>query len=48
MSASLGFGVLFGAIILQLLIPALAVLEYRGKLRLQRKWRAWSTRTRPV
>ena len=48
MSASLGFGVLFGAIILQLLIPALAVLEYRGKRRLQRKWRAWSNRTRTV
>lgn len=31
MSASLGFGVLFGAFILQLLIPALALLEYRGK-----------------
>jgi multidrug efflux pump subunit AcrB len=48
MSASLGFGVLFGAIILQLLIPALAVLEYRGKLRLQRKWRAWSNRAQPA
>ncbi|WP_281954120.1 efflux RND transporter permease subunit, partial [Pseudophaeobacter arcticus] len=46
MSASLGFGVLFGAVILQLLIPALAVLEYRGKRRLQRKWRAWSARAR--
>ncbi|MEO0441183.1 MAG: efflux RND transporter permease subunit, partial [Pseudomonadota bacterium] len=34
MSASLGFGVLFGAVILQLLIPALALLEYRGKRRL--------------
>ena len=48
MSASLGFGVLFGAIILQLLIPALALLEYRGKRRLQRKWRAWSNRARPA
>lgn len=36
MSASLGFGVLFGAVILQLLIPALAVLEYRGKRRIKR------------
>ncbi|MEP2101512.1 MAG: efflux RND transporter permease subunit [Parasphingorhabdus sp.] len=35
MSASLGFGVLFGAFILQLLIPALALLEHRGKQRLQ-------------
>lgn len=35
MSASLGFGVLFGAFILQLLIPALALLEYRGKRRVQ-------------
>lgn len=35
MSASLGFGVLFGAFILQLLIPALALLEHRGKHRLQ-------------
>lgn len=34
MSASLGFGVLFGAFILQLLIPALALLEHRGKRRL--------------
>ncbi|MGB5485065.1 efflux RND transporter permease subunit [Parasphingorhabdus sp.] len=48
MSASLGFGVLFGAVILQLLIPALAVLEYRGKQRLQRAWHAWSTRAHPV
>ncbi len=35
MSASLGFGVLFGAFILQLLIPALALLEHRGKKRIQ-------------
>ncbi len=35
MSASLGFGVLFGAFILQLLIPALALLEHRGKRRIQ-------------
>ncbi|MEP3224994.1 MAG: efflux RND transporter permease subunit [Parasphingorhabdus sp.] len=35
MAASLGFGVLFGTIILQLLIPALSVLEYRGKQRVQ-------------
>ncbi len=35
MSASLGFGVLFGAFILQLLIPALALLEHRGKRRVQ-------------
>ncbi len=38
MSASLGFGVLFGAVILQLLIPALAVLEYRGKRKFKRAW----------
>ncbi|QJB70443.1 efflux RND transporter permease subunit [Parasphingorhabdus halotolerans] len=38
MSASLGFGVLFGAIILQLLIPALVLLEYRGKRRIKRMW----------
>ena len=38
MSASLGFGVLFGAFILQLLIPALVVLEYRGKRRVQDIW----------
>lgn len=35
MSASLGFGVLFGAFILQLLIPALALLEHRGKRKVQ-------------
>lgn len=39
MSASLGFGVLFGAIILQLLIPALTLLEYKGKQRVQQMWR---------
>jgi multidrug efflux pump subunit AcrB len=38
MSASLGFGVLFGAIILQLLIPALTILEYVGKRRVKRLW----------
>ncbi|QTD55016.1 efflux RND transporter permease subunit [Parasphingorhabdus cellanae] len=38
MSASLGFGVLFGAFILQLLIPALALLEHRGKLWLKKWW----------
>lgn len=38
MSASLGFGVLFGAFILQLLIPALALLEYRGKRWIKRIW----------
>jgi multidrug efflux pump subunit AcrB len=38
MSASLGFGVLFGAIILQLLIPALTILEYRSKRRARRLW----------
>lgn len=35
MAASLGFGVLFGAIILQLLIPALALLEYRARVRVK-------------
>lgn len=38
MSASLGFGVLFGAFILQLLIPALALLEYRGRHGFQKMW----------
>lgn len=38
MSASLGFGVLFGAIILQLLIPALTILEHVGKRRAKRFW----------
>ena len=38
MSASLGFGVLFGAFILQLLIPALAVIEHKGKRRIKRVW----------
>jgi len=38
MSASLGFGVLFGAIILQLLIPALTMLEYVGKRRAKQYW----------
>ncbi len=38
MSASLGFGVLFGAIILQLLIPALTILEYVGKRRVKKYW----------
>lgn len=38
MSASLGFGVLFGAIILQLLIPALTILEYVGKRRAKQYW----------
>lgn len=36
MSVSLGFGVLFGTVILLLLIPALAVLEQRGKARFRR------------
>lgn len=40
MSASLGFGVLFGAFILQLLIPALALLEYKGKHWFMRHWNA--------
>ncbi|WP_108811287.1 efflux RND transporter permease subunit [Sphingorhabdus sp. Alg231-15] len=40
MAASLGFGVLFGTVILQLLIPALAVLEFRGKQRVKRWWAA--------
>ncbi len=31
MAASLGFGVLFGAVILQLLIPTLAYLEYKAR-----------------
>lgn len=38
MSASLGFGVLFGAFILQLLIPALALIEYKGKRRIKKMW----------
>jgi len=38
MSASLGFGVLFGAIILQLLIPALTIMEYVGKRRVKQYW----------
>lgn len=38
MSASLGFGVLFGAFILQLLIPALALIEYKGKRYIQNIW----------
>ncbi|WP_373489795.1 efflux RND transporter permease subunit [Parasphingorhabdus sp.] len=38
MSASLGFGVLFGAIILQLLIPALTMMEYVGKRRAKTYW----------
>ncbi|MEO0441791.1 MAG: efflux RND transporter permease subunit, partial [Pseudomonadota bacterium] len=40
MAASLGFGVLFGTVILQLLIPALAVLEFRGKQRFKNWWTA--------
>ncbi len=40
MAASLGFGVLFGTVILQLLIPALAVLEFRGKQRVKSWWAA--------
>lgn len=36
MAASLGFGVLFGAFILQLLIPALALLEYRARMGVQK------------
>jgi len=35
MAASLGFGVLFGTIILQLLIPSLVILEHRGKTALR-------------
>ncbi|MEO9600164.1 efflux RND transporter permease subunit [Parasphingorhabdus sp.] len=45
MSASLGFGVLFGVIILQLLIPALTMLEYRGKQRAKRFWKEWRADT---
>ncbi|MEP2379052.1 efflux RND transporter permease subunit, partial [Parasphingorhabdus sp.] len=44
MSASLGFGVLFGAVILQLLIPALALLEHRGKKRIIAKFQSWNDR----
>lgn len=44
MSASLGFGVLFGAVILQLLIPALALLEHRGKKRIVEKFQSWNDR----
>ncbi|MEP2495343.1 MAG: efflux RND transporter permease subunit [Parasphingorhabdus sp.] len=39
MSASLGFGVLFGAVILQMLIPALTILEHKGKQRAKEAWR---------
>jgi multidrug efflux pump subunit AcrB len=46
MSASLGFGVLFGAFILQLLIPALAVLEHKAKRRISARWKR--LRARPV
>ncbi|RED17325.1 efflux RND transporter permease subunit [Parasphingopyxis lamellibrachiae] len=36
MSASLGFGVLFGTVLLMLLIPALAMLQYRANQRFKR------------
>jgi multidrug efflux pump subunit AcrB len=36
MSASLGFGVLFGTVILQVLIPTLAYLEYKGRHKIKR------------
>lgn len=36
MSASLGFGVLFGTVLLMLLIPALAMLQYRAHQRIKR------------
>lgn len=36
MSASLGFGVLFGTVLLMLLIPALAMLQYRASARIRR------------
>jgi len=38
MSASLGFGVLFGTVLLMLLIPALAMLQYRANERLKRRF----------
>jgi len=38
MSASLGFGVLFGTALLILLIPALATIQMRAVARVQ-KWR---------
>jgi multidrug efflux pump subunit AcrB len=38
MSASLGFGVLFGTVILMLLIPALAMLQYRANERIKRRF----------
>ena len=37
MAASLGFGVLFGTIILQVLIPTLAFLEYKARNKIK-KW----------
>lgn len=36
MAASLGFGVLFGAVILQVLIPTLAYLEYKARHKLRK------------
>ncbi|WP_299323813.1 efflux RND transporter permease subunit [Parasphingopyxis sp.] len=36
MSASLGFGILFGTILLMLLIPALAILQHRATARIKR------------
>ncbi len=44
MSASLGFGVLFGTILLQLLIPALCILQLRAGDRFRR----WFGRDRPA
>ena len=48
MSASLGFGVLFGAVILQLLIPALVVIEHKGKRRLVGAWKRLRARPAPA
>lgn len=38
MSASLGFGVLFGTVLLQLMIPALAIIQMRAVARIKRNW----------
>lgn len=38
MSASLGFGVLFGTVLLQLIIPALTIIQMRAVARIKRKW----------
>jgi len=44
MAASLGFGVLFGAVILQLLIPTLAYLEHKTRKKIKRWFRSLKQR----